>query len=350
MDEKTDGRTAMERLCRELMDELLGNFVTAYCWCKGYGISVVGSTIDEDIEHARADIKRRIKDASGEDECTRTYPERELKRMTGMYLDGRRCTRGEVNEIVDAVEGWKAKASEMDALCLELGVDGPDNAADAVRDLVDEHYELKDLRKAGRIMPDGMRWPRYADGEQVRIGDVLRTRGMMHGEYRVVGVSACGMASVVAEDVEDDDNIALLDPELMDRAPRAVGADGVEVRPGDTVWMDGSDVEWVVRGVVGGLADLRDSRSGDGYYNDEGGVDCSRLTHERPDSWGRLKRDARKCFVDYWVCGGIQCEECRATEGGARPFERYECTGCEEAMRLDVLDRAERLAGVESDA
>ena len=291
--DKPDGSTAMERLCRELMDELLGNSVTAYRWCNGHGISVVGSTIDEVIEHARADMERRIAEADLADDLAR-----------------------------DAVLGdLRAKADELDA-----------------------------LREAGRVMPEGLSWPRYADGEPVRVGDVLRTRGMMHGEYRVVGVSACGMASVVAEDVEDDDNIALLDPELMDRAPKAVGADGREVKVGDTVWMDGSDVEWVVRGVVGGLADLRDSRSGDGYYNDEAGVDCSRLTHERPDSWERLRKDALKTVYAYWGCEGMLCTLCPAKIGDERPCNHYGTgTSCTDAIRLDLVARAERLAGVQGE-
>lgn len=146
--------------------------------------------------------------------------------------------------------------------------------------------ELDALRGAGRVVPEGVSWPRLGDGGPVRLGGEAWTR---EGErVRVVAVTHRGKAAV---------------------------------RPWGRT--DGRGARW---------------------------VPLASLLGERPDSWGRLMKDARKCFVDYWVCGGIRCEECRATEGGARPFERYECTGCEEAMRLDLLARAERMAGVESDA
>lgn len=314
------GRTAMEQLARMLGECVLSCNDSAASWAEAHGIDcddVLYTVIRDD---ARSDILRRIEDASAEDDCSDSYAAAALKALTSMHRGHAMCTRGEVDEMVAVVEQWKAKAAELDA-----------------------------LKAAGRVMPEGLSWPRYADGEPVRVGDVLRTRGMMHGEYRVVGVSACGMASVVAEDVEDDDNIALLDPELMDRAPKAVGADGREVKVGDTVWMDGSDVEWVVRGVVGGLADLRDSRSGDGYYNDEGGVVCSRLARERPDSWERLCEDAAKGDIEYWGCEGHYCEECPAMVGGETPSERYGTANCYNAKQLDIVARAKRLAGVRGD-
>ena len=227
-------QTAMERLACE-MAECVAMFLPN-AWCYNHGVSVMGN-YDECVKAARADIERRIEDARAEDDCADSYSARELKRLTGMYLNGTMTTTGEVDEMVAAVEGWKAKAAELEDLCRVLNAESADEAVAVARTMAEEHYELKELREAGRVMPEGVSWPRYADGEPVRVGDVLRTRGMMHGEYRVVGVSACGMASVVAEDVEDDDNIALLDPELMDRAPKAVGADGREVKVGETVWL-----------------------------------------------------------------------------------------------------------------
>lgn len=275
MDEndKPDGSTAMERLARELMGAVVSCAPTV--WCGEHGIGIHGTRPEQDREHARADIERRIAEARDEDDCADSYAAAALKELTGMHRGHAMCTRGEVDEMVAVVEGWKAKAAELDA-----------------------------LKAAWRVMPEGMSWPRYADGEPVRVGDVLSTRGMMHGEYRVVGVSACGMASVVAEDVEDDDNIALLDPELMDRAPKAVGADGREVKVGETVWLaheyrekagdysvkeDGGRLmpECDLRGVypdgaakVESVVDhcVRLDTSWDAWYP------ASWLTHERPDT------------------------------------------------------------------
>ena len=362
------GRTAMERLCRELMDRIERSAATS--WCREHGYTVKGTNYVEDQRRARADILRRIEDARTEDDCADSYAAEALKELTGMHRGHTMCTRGEVDEMAAVAEGWKAEAAELDALCRVLNAESADEAVAAARALAEEHYELKELREAGRVMPEGMSWPRYADGEPVRVGDVLRTRGMMHGEYRVVGVSACGMASVVAEDVEDDDNIALLDPELMDRAPKAVGADGREVKVGETVWLaheyrekagdysvkeDGGRLmpECGLRGVypdgaakVASVVEhcVRLDTSWDAWYP------ASWLTHERPDSWERLRDDALKTVSEYWGCGGWECHECPASVGGETPRQHYGTVGCFNAMHLDIVARAERLAGVRGDA
>lgn len=343
MDEngKTDGTTTMERLARELAECMLSCDISAAKWAEAHGIDCDDVLYTVIKYNARADIERRINKADLADDQARDR----------------------------ALDYWKAKAAELDALCLELGVDGPDNAADAVRDLVDEHCELKELREAGRIMPEGVSWPRYEDGEPVLIGDVLRGRGRGQGEYKAIGVSACGRMTVVGEDLEDDENLVLLDPDLMDRAPKAVGADGVEVKAGETVWLarehlDKADMSPSDSGFecgllgVGALDPLSVKSVGkkldkDGFaFFTEHGAWCpaSWLTHERPDSWGRLREDAVNDFTYYWGCHASPCLECPCKTGGKNPKERYGVGSCRSAMHLDLVARAERLAGVSADA
>lgn len=370
MDEndKPDGSTAMERLARELMDAVVSCAPTV--WCGEHGIGIHGTRLEQDRENARADISRRIDGARDEDDGSDGYAAVALKALTGMHRGHAMCTRGEVDEMVAAVEGWKAKAAELDALCVRLGVDDGDEALMVAGDLMDEHYELKDLRKAGRIMPEGVSWPRYEDGEPVLIGDVLRGRGRGQGEYKAIGVSACGRMTVVGEDLEDDENLVLLDPDLMDRAPKAVGADGREVKVGETVWLapeyrdkagdysareDGGRLmpECDLRGVypdsaakVASVVEhcVRLETSWDAW------CPASWLTHERPDSWERLREDAANHWIDYWGCGGRTCMDCPAVVDGATPAGRYHTNSCEHAKYMDLLARAERLAGVRDDA
>lgn len=395
MDEndKPDGSTAMERLCRELMEAVVSCAPTV--WCGEHGIGIHGTRPEQDREHARADIERRIADARGEDECTHTYPERELKRMTGMYLDGRRCTRGEVNEMVDAVEGWKAKAAELDA-----------------------------LKSAGRVMPEGLSWPRYDDGRPVLLGDEV------DGDK----VSWVVLNSIRYEICNRDNSCLTTDlyGKPVERpAPKAVGADGVEVKPGDTVWLakgyreragshgtrrdgylvvaeynligasalegmtvyetlDDSCVSLTARGSwcpASWLTHTAPCTDKDGAPIDEGdevwtedgcrwkvlGIKsgghpvqakcvegCHRgkrrdlkwtwVSHERPDSWERLREDAVNDFTYYWGCHASPCLECPCKTGGKNPKERYGVGSCRSAMHLDLVARAERLAGVSADA
>ena len=256
MDEndKPDGSTAMERLCRELMDAVVSCAPTV--WCGEHGIGIHGTRLEQDRENARADISRRIDWARDEDECEDTYSARELKRLTGMYLGGAMTTMGEVAEMVGAVEEWKAKAAELDA-----------------------------LRGAGRVVPEGCRWPGFGDGGRLALGGEAWTKD--GGRVRVVAVSHRGRAAV---------------------------------RP----WgrKDGRGARW---------------------------VPLSSLLGECPDSWARLREDARKDYTAYWGCIGFCCDKCPALVDGKKPNEHYDTAGCHTAEQIDLLARAERLAGVNGD-
>lgn len=367
MGEVVDVSTAMERLCRELMDAVVSCAPTV--WCGEHGIGIHGTRLEQDREHARADIERRIAEADLEDDRARDV----------------------------ALGDWKEKVAELDA-----------------------------LKKAGRVMPEGVSWPRYENGEPVRIGDevVMVDKGMpveaiefkdekvkvksgymglmrsygdpykrpapkaigadglevksgdtvwlakgyrekagSHGtrrdgylvvaEYNLIGASA--LEGMTVYETLDDSCVILTargswcPASWLTHTAPCLDKDGVPVDKGDTVWMDGSDVEWKVLRAEGGLADLRDSRSGDGYYSDEAGVVCSKLTHERPDSWGRLREDAAKSNELYWGCGDVWCSDCPARVGGKTPKEHYRTNSCGQAKVIDLLARAERLAGVQGE-
>ncbi len=225
-EDKPDGSTAMERLARELMDKIESSAATS--WCRDHGYNVKGTSYTEDKRNARADIERRINEADLEDDRARDV----------------------------ALGDWKEKVAELDA-----------------------------LKKAGRVMPEGVSWPRYEDGEPVRIGDVMRGTGRSQHIFRVVGVApGNGRMTVVCEDVDEDCELCYTDPRL--------------------------------------------------------------LAHERPDSWGRLREDVRKDYTAYWGCIGFCCDKCPALVDGKKPNERYDTAGCQAAEQLDLLARAERLAGV----
>lgn len=136
-------------------------------------------------------------------------------------------------------------------------------------------------------MPEGVSWPMYADGEPVRFGDVMRGTGRSQHVFRVVGVApGNGRMTVVCEDVDEDCELCYTDPRL--------------------------------------------------------------LAHERPDSWERLREDALKTFYAYWGCDGMPCTLCPAKIGDERPCDHYGTgTSCTDAIHLDLVARAERLAGVE---
>ena len=68
-------------------------------------------------------------------------------------------------------------------------------------------------------------------------------------------------------------------------------------------------------------------------------------SEEKADSWDKLRGDAAKDCEGYWGCESSRCQECPAEADGKTPMDRYGVATCERAARLDVLARAERLAG-----
>ena len=189
----------MERLCRELQWCIVDHYEAAGGWCDDNGIDISGTTCSQDREHARADIERRIEEARKED-----------------------AARGPVATTVKS--GLTAKAAELDA-----------------------------LREAGRIMPEGLEWPRYEDGEPVRFGDkVINGLGAAFDVYRVL-VKCDGAVTL-----SDYGNRAIAHIDKGERAKRP----------------------------------------------------------EPPDSWERLEEDAAKSPCAYFGHAVGPCEGCPAKGGG----------------------------------
>lgn len=378
MDESkdTDGSTAMEQLCRELMEAVVS--CAPILWCVEHEIEINGTRPEQDIEHARADIERRIEDARAEDDCADSYAAAALKALTGMHRGHAMCTRGEVDEMAAVAECWKAEAAELDALCRVLNAESADEAAAVARALAEEHYELKELREACRIMPEGVSWPRYEDGEPVRMGDPFVTWDGQASEVRSVTLYTPGPDAAWAINAGSCRNFVGGSDEahrmhglrLKRPAPKAVGADGVEVKPGETVWLarehlDKADMSPSDSGFecgllgVGALDPLsvklvgkKLDKDGLAFFTEHSAwCPASWLTHERPDSWGRLREDAAKSMEDYWGCGDVVCAKCPVMVDGNKPWERYgvNVPSCVKAIQFDLVARAERLAGVRGD-
>ena len=170
--------------------------------------------------------------------------------------------------------------------------------------------ERDELRK--RLMPEGMEWlveawPRFEDGEPLRVGDEVCGGGRAFIVDHVVLFSN-GESTVCAEADMDSGKVrdyARVRPSyrLKRPAPKVFDADGVEIRVGDTVWgtKGGSyhltsvhDGKVFARHVGGSFGAEVESAGGSGLYR----LRAEQLTHERPDSWDRLEEDARQLDID----------------------------------------------------
>lgn len=119
-------------------------------------------------------------------------------------------------------------------------------------------------------------------------------------------------------------------------APEVLGADGLPIKVGETVYRtDAPITEAVVTGFRGyddGSIDVVCSEKGGkvtAFYNP------SLLTHTPPDTQERIDEDAKKGLGEYWGCSENICAEC-----GVR---RYDADSCGHAMKLDLLRRQREL-------
>ncbi len=217
-------------------------------------------------------------------------------------------------------------------------------------DKIDKQFE--ELEK--RLMPEGMELPRYEDDDTVRIGDeVIDHNGLLckvkaivitgdgyslvnsSGKhfFRYSGgrvkrpttkvIAADGKPLEVGQTVWHIDNgrefyvydvdskwgigvswrdgevesTGSISPNKLTHQRPVLDADGVPIKIGDTVWIDGEpEYSWTVTYV-------NECRVG-GYCNEDGcrlDIHPKSLTHtepEPPDSWERIEEDARKMVDD----------------------------------------------------
>ena len=243
-----------------------------------------------------------------------------------------------------------------------------------------------------RMMPEGIEWPKYEDGEPLRFGDEMPD--FAHTAYKTVRTVKFydnGTVTIDNAGGSANVNINLLPGERVKRpAPKVLDADGVEIRVGDEVWdvetgckrtvrsvNDNETVEFdghENRGWFGKFlthrapvlaADDRPLREGETVWYVSGGepetvaytiaanashpdqvvfkgredywpIDAKYLTHERPDSWERLEEDADKEACEYFAhmpCG------CETSEMLDETVEK-----CNAAKARDLVRRARALA------
>lgn len=186
---------------------------------------------------------------------------------------------------------------------------------------VREHGGLGAVEK--RLMPEGMEWPRFEDGEFVRFGDLVGVTGGLWMNHPVDQVAFAEDGSV---DVFGDMNCVAF--EHGETAKRIVlAADSEPLRVGETVCKLEDSRPYTVKRI-----------DGDHVYINAGGKAFDiwtfpgKLTHEQPDTWERLEHDAEKTVCEYFGAN-YDCANC--------PLEPARC---DEEAKKDIIRRAKKLA------
>lgn len=241
-----------------------------------------------------------------------------------------------------------------------------------------------------RLMPEGIKWPRFEDGELVRMCDeatkngddfgistvtlynggdfAINFRTYQNGErvkrpapkvldadgaeirlgdevfvietgkvHHVSAIDQVGKRFKSMEQMSGD--ASWLDPACFTHRAPVLAADGKPLREGETVYLTDSPTAFVVDDIMTREDGATVVHLKDGAWNLP-----QYLTHERPDSWERIEEDARKLAPDYWGCFNFDCDDCPAEVDGERPSERFDTGSCGYAQQIDIVRRAKALA------
>lgn len=140
---------------------------------------------------------------------------------------------------------------------------------------------------AERALPEGVEWPRFEDGELVKIGDDVEYKGETMRVY-LATLDADGWALWCSREGIDGRLSGSFGERVKRPTPKVLGADGAPIEVGDTVYCDGEDEPLRVSHITDSIkVTLINSHAS--YF----AVNPSRLSHERPDSWERLEQDAK---------------------------------------------------------
>lgn len=151
---------------------------------------------------------------------------------------------------------------------------------------IDKMKAIADRIDAERELPEGVEWPRFEDGELVKVGDEVEYKGETMLVY-LATLDADGWALWCSREGIDGRLSGSYGERVKIPAPKVLDADGVPIKVGDVVYFvaDKDDGALTVKCIdVSGEKPVVDL-----VYSDERGtlhlVDPEKLTHERPDSW-----------------------------------------------------------------
>ena len=328
-----------------------------------------------------------VSEESIEAKCARYRAERDLARQDADWL------RAKIDECVARGMGGEAAGLSVEDAEAARWVRGQGGLkvvkthAELFAGLKEQRDEYRDLCRSyeKRLMPEGMEWPRFEDGEPVKLGDafaygdetfyvdsvqLLRREFHLWATNGTVATGSNGeRCERPAPEVLDADGAEIRvgdkvwstrgpesgtvvyayplgdsgqpsvkvgavwrhASELTHRAP-VLAADGLPLREGETVWATDDGIRYEFRNVnvsEDGRILVRPDYSPYDEY-----IDPSLLTHERPDSWERLEEDATLRPSAY--CHD-RCLPCAADpDPDAATYV--------EAMARDIVRRAKALA------
>lgn len=192
-----------------------------------------------------------------------------------------------------------------------------------------------------RALPVGVVWPMFKDGELVSYGDYILHEGRSE-RVQAIYFYKPGHTILSLTGVDHEMMHHLYGDERVERptSPKPVlDRDGVEIKVGDTVYAVGNDMKpKKVTAITNYSHPIVHYEFVKGFPYE---YEPQRLTHEIPDSWDELVKDATPSdsiiACEYF---GHRDRDCR--------YCQFDGEDCAVAMAEDIIRRAKALAGVDS--
>lgn len=167
---------------------------------------------------------------------------------------------------------------------------------------------IADRIDAERALPEGIEWPRFEDGELVKVGDTVGSDEPFTAE-EIAFESERWLIKASSRSVCGCFHGAFGEP-VGRPTPKVLGADGVPIEVGDTVYFalgrgNAYTVECIETNGGDHSVDIVEVKDGRPMYS----VNPENLTHERPDSWERIEEDAKLAPRDYLEKRGMNPEK-----------------------------------------
>lgn len=146
---------------------------------------------------------------------------------------------------------------------------------------------IADRIDAERALPEGIEWPRFEDGEMVKFGDEVEFEGEA-AKVLDVAFSVVRFSLGVGTATTSGRVYGFLGEPAKRPAPKVLGADGVPIKVGDTVWATYDGRKHIVMAVCsdGSLHPEMVTDDGCMVEYEKGLWDfAKKVTHEQPDSW-----------------------------------------------------------------
>lgn len=193
---------------------------------------------------------------------------------------------------LDVVRDYPKMDEFVAKLAIDLGVSNDIGCGDDLREAISEELDK-------RLMPQGMEWPRFEDGERVPLDHVVSPMWAVSDDdtrsesWWCTGIEMRKRGEVVIHASDGDYDVATISLKRGERVkrtyPKVLGEDGLPIKVGETVYSLQGEGPLIVSGYDGEFLKIESG----------GLLRTDYATHTPPETQARINSDAKLKPVPY---------------------------------------------------